>query len=162
MDLHASYPVTQFLAKANVSAGTTNTLTTAPTPAPAPYNIRSKTYSKAAVTNGAVPTVDFGTGQAFKPVPVGSASVFVLAYDAAGVLRVMQGSIETLDGGGGFGAAPQFPAAPDSTCPFAYLLVRVGSGGAAWTFGASNFSGATGVTYTFQDVSAIPDRPQIS
>lgn len=162
MDLHASYPVTQFLGKANLAAGTTNTLTTVPVPAPTPYNIRSKGYSKAALTNAAVPTTDFNTGRAFTAVGVNQGSVFVCAYDAAGTLRVVQGTTENLDSAGGWINPPQFPAVPDTACPFGYIMIRVGSTGAAWTFGTSNFSAATGVTYNFQDVSAIPDRPQIA
>lgn len=160
-DLHASYPVSQFLGKANLAAGTTNTLTTTPVPAPTPYNIRSKGYSRAALTNAAVPTVDFATGKAFIPVAPNQGSVFVCTYDAAGTLRVCQGTVEALDGAGGWINPPQFPAPPDTTCPFAYIMVRVGTNGAAWSFGASNFSGATGVTYNFQDISALPDRPQV-
>ena len=165
-DLHASYPVSQFLGKANLQAGTTNTLTTVPVPAPTPYNIRSKGYSRAALTNAAVPTVDFASATNanpanFRPIPPGFGSVFVTCFDAAGTLRVCQGTVEALDGAGGWVNPPQFPAPPDTVCPFGYIMVRVGANGSTWNFGTSNFSGATGVTYTFTDISALPDRPQI-
>ena len=155
MDNLAFYSFTGATSKAGVTAGTTSTVSITPTPAPLSYVIRGKMYNKAAVTNAATPTVDYNTGKAFLPVPVGGSSVFVLSLDAAGVIRAQQGSVDPN------GGIPQFPVIPDNTAPISYIVVNVGPTGAAWTFGASNLSGATGVTYSFQDVGGgLPDRPQ--
>lgn len=156
MDNLANSPVTQALTKANLAAGTTNTLTFSAMT----YAIRGKMYSRAALTNGATPTTDFATGKAFNPVGPNQGSVFVVAIDTAGVLRVVQGSTEQLDGAGTWVNLPQFPGVPDTSCAIGYIMVRVGSTGSAFTFGSSNLSGATGVTYSFTDLSMMPDRPQ--
>ncbi len=157
MDNLAFYSFTGATTRAVLSAGTTSTITTAPSPTPQSYAIRGKGYSKAAVTNAATPTVDYNTGKAFVPVPVGGSSVFVISLDAAGTIRAQQGSVDPA------GGIPQFPVIPDNTAPIGYVVVNVGATGAAWTFGTSNLSGATGVTYAFQDVmGGLPDRPQAS
>ncbi len=151
--------------KAGLSAGTTTTYTTANT---VQYAIKGKAFSKAAVTNGATPVVDVAFNAAFKPQPIGTGSVYVLGFDAAGTLRVTQGSIETLDITGAFVRAPQFPSPVDAYAPFAYMVVRAAPATAAvpavatWTFGTNNNSGVTGVTITFTDIMVLPDRPQIA
>ena len=159
MDNLSTFPVTQVLSKAGLSAGTTTTYSTTAT---VTYAIRSKLYTKTAVTNGATPTADATTGLAFVPVPVNSGSVFVFGFDASGNIKVSQGQVQALDVSGAFVTAPQLPVVPDTVAPFGYLVVKVGSTGSTWTFGSSNLSGATGVTYAFQDVTALPDRPQIA
>lgn len=163
MDNLSSAPVTQAFGTAGLAAGTTTTYTLAPSPAPLPFAIRSKTYTKAAVTNAATPTTDLQTGVAFKPVPVGSGSVFVWGVNASGAVGVAQGSIEALDVSNNFILAPQQPALPDTYCPIAYLTVKVGSTGAAWTLGTSNLAGPpTGVVFAFANLSMPVDRPQIA
>ena len=81
----------------------------------------------------------------------------------------MQGSITALDGSSADGAvakfinAPQFPIVPSTLCPFAYVVVKVGSGGAAWTFGASNLAGPpSNVGIAFQNVMTMPGFPQVA
>lgn len=163
MDNLANTPVTQCFGKAGLAAGTTTTYSLAPSPAPLPYAIRSKTFTKAAVTNAATPTTDVVTGLAFRPVPVNMGSVFLWGVNAAGTVAVAQGSIEALDVAGLFVLAPQQPVLPDGFCPIAYHTVRVGSTGAAWTLGTSNLAGPpTGVTFAFVDVTMPPDRPQVA
>lgn len=151
-------PVTQCMNKAGTGAGTTTTISVANA---VNYAIRSKLYLKAAGANQATPTIDITTKKAFRSCPVGSNTVYILGYDAAGNLQAAQGSIETGDGAGGFGLPPQFPVVDDTVCPIAYVLVRVATGGAPWTLGASATAGATGVTYGYQDIALVPDRPQI-
>lgn len=157
-----SQGLTQCLSKASLAAGTTTTFNTT---GATQYCIRSKMFSTAAAANAATPTLDSNTGKAFKPVNPNKGSVFVFAYDgqatAAAAIKVFQGTIEDLDAAGGFTRAPEMPSLPDTVCPIAYMLVQVGSAGSAWTFGASNQSGATGVNYTRQDISLVPDRPQL-
>lgn len=149
--------------KAALAAGTTTTFSTTGATL---YCIKGKAYSTAAGSNAATPTLDGNTGKAFLPVPINKGSVFVYAYDgsstAANAIEVYQGTIVDLDAGGNFTSAPEFPALPDNVCPFAYELIQVASNGSAWTFGASNQSGVTGVTFTRQDIMVLPDRPQIS
>lgn len=149
--------------KATLAAGTTTTFSTTGSTV---YSIRGKMFSTAAAANAATPTLDGNTGVAFKAVNTNKGSVFVFAYDgqatAAAAIKVYQGTIEDLDLDGNFVKAPQFPMLPDTVCEFAYLIIKVGTTGSAWTMGVSNQAGATGVTYFRQDISVIPDRPQIS
>ncbi len=65
MDNLANYPVTMALGKASLVAGTTTTITTTGTLA---YTIKSKAYTRAALTNSATPTVDYADGLAFTPL----------------------------------------------------------------------------------------------
>jgi hypothetical protein len=154
--------------KAGLVAGTTTTYSI--TANPLNYVLRSKWYSKATVTNGATPTTDANTGLAFTPIAFpasalvgGQGSVFVFGYDAAGNIKVAQGSVEQLDVAGKFVNAPKFPNLLDTITPFGYLVVTLGATAVAnWTFGTNNLSGVTGVTYAFQDVFVLPDRPQVS
>lgn len=147
------------LSKAALAAGTTTTFSTTGTTV---YSIRGKAYSKAAVTNGASPTVDYATGQPFIPVPKGNGCVHMIGFDAAGNMRAVQGAIVPLDPDGNFINASQFGSLPNDFCPVGYQVVKVSNAAAgAWTFGASNNSGVAGVTYAIQDLIALPDRPQI-
>jgi hypothetical protein len=144
------------MVKAGAAAGTTTTLTTGALS----IVIQGKYYTVAAATNGAATTTDGITGAAFAPVPVGGAQLYVVAYTAAGARKICQGpvlnSYPVLGGSG----ALDFPNLPDELCAVAYVIVAVGSTGAAWTWGTSNLSAATGVTYTFQDVAWLPPKPQ--
>ena len=183
MDYQASIPLTMCLSKNVLQAGTTTTVTTVPTGATSQvtvYVIKGKIYNKAALTNVATPTVDFSTGTAFKPIPIpntapntalGYGCVFTVGLNAAGTLKVVQGTIEALDVSGNFINAPQFGgvgvAGPNSGnsdfCPIGYIIVQLGATAVAtWTFGTNNLSSVTGVTYTFVDVCTLPDRPQVS
>lgn len=150
--------------KAGLAAGTTTTYST--TAAPLLYCIKGKAYSKTAVTNGATPTVDVTDGLAFTPQAIGQASVYVFCFNAAGTIGVAQGSIENQDVSGNLIRPPQFPVLPDTYVPFGYMLVRLAPATATtpavapWLFGTNNNSGVTGVTYAFDDLMLMPDRPQ--
>lgn len=152
------------------SAGTTTTLTTATT---CLISIRGKRTLTLAATNAATPTTDAVTGAAFVPVTASKGCIFVLCYDgtsttAATALKVVQGSLYDLDGATNGATAlfltpPNFPFVPDTLCPFAYLVTKVGASGSTWTFGASNLTGPpSNVLHTFVDVTVLPDRPQVS
>lgn len=154
-----AYNLTLCLCKAALAAGTTTTYSTTGTTV---YAIKGKAYSVAAATNAATPTTDANTGAAFVAVGVNKGSVFVWGYNAAGAVKVAQGEVNDIDAAGNFVSAPEFPGLPDDFCAFAYLVVKVGSTGSAWTMGSSNLSGATGVTYAFQDVAGLPSRPQVA
>lgn len=144
--------------KAGLAVGTTTTLTTANTQL---YGIKGKGFTKAAVSNEATPTLDSNTGLAFVPIQINKGSVFVIARDAAGTLRATQGAIETLDVNAAFQNLPQMAYGPDTLSYIGAVTVKVGTTGAAWTFGVSNFSGPpTGVAFVFTDfIGGIPDRP---
>lgn len=169
----SNYPITMCLSAASLAAGTTTTYTASALTGV----VRSKIFLRAAAANTATPTSDVVTALPFKPQTFpanansgGTGSVYVFCYvgapgptTAASNIRVAQGTIEALDINGNFINLPQFPVLPDNVFPFGTLFVRLGPTAVAnWTFGTSNLSGVTGVTYNFQDVAMIPDRPQSS
>ena len=165
MDALSQVPLTMCTSKATAAAGTTTTFSTTGSTL---YCIKGKAFTTSAAANAATPTTDAATAATFVAVPVSYGCVFVLCYDgtsttAATAIKVVQGAQQALDASGNFVNAPQFPAIPDTLCPFAYLVTKVGSTGAAWTFGASNLAGPpTGVTHTFVDIMTLPGRPQVS
>lgn len=159
MDIQQQAPLTLCLGKVTLAAGTTTTLSNTGTIV---FAIRSKAYSASALSNTATPTTDIATGVAFVPVLANQGSIFVVGLSAAGGLVVAQGSVTPLDVNAAFITAPQFGGFPLNFCPIGYIVIKAGSTASAWTFGSSNLSGATGLTYTFVDVISIPDRPQIS
>lgn len=177
MDYQSAIPVTMNFTKAALAAGTTTTISTTGTTT---FAIKGLFYTKTAITNGATPTTDYATGLAFKPIPIpntapnlglGYGSVYVVGFDHSGNIKVIQGTIEALDVSGNFINAPQFggvgPQGSGSTdndfCPIGYIVVKLGATAVAtWTFGTNNLSSVTGVTYSFQDVSTLPDRPVVA
>jgi hypothetical protein len=173
MDNQAFAPVTMCMSKVTLAAGTTTTLSTTGTTT---YAIRGKAYTKSAITNGATPTTDWATGNAFLPVKANNGSVFMVGLDHSGNLKCIQGTVTPLDGivsSNLFITAPQFgglgPSGNATTdndfCPIGYLVIQAGTTADAttgWIFGTSNMSSVTGITYTFVDVIGMPDRPQVS
>jgi hypothetical protein len=170
MDGQSLQPITMSLSKVTLAAGTTTTLSTTGTTT---YCIRSKAYTFSAWTNQATPTLDYATGLAFIPVLPNQGSIFLIGVDAAGTMRVIQGTVVALDNTGAFINAPTFgglsPAGSITSttgnfCPVGYLVIKAGSTAAAggWLFGTNNMSSVTGITYTFQDCVGEPDRPQIA
>jgi hypothetical protein len=164
MDVLMQAPAALCTTKAGLAVGTTTTLTTANTQI---FSIKGKAFSVAAAANEATPTTDAVTGAAFVAVGVSKASVFLVGRNAAGAMKAAQGQIVDLNGIAGSNAlkfdVPQFPAMPDDFTPYGYIIVKVGTTGAAWTFGTSNFAGPpTGVVFTIVDVMTMPDRPQAS
>lgn len=160
MDNLANVQLTAALTKAGLSAGTTSTLTTTAT---VQYMIRGKMYSKAAITNSASPIVDFTTGLPFVPLSANQGTIVVIGYDAAGNVRASQGNIQPLDINGNFLYAPQYPALLDNFAPIGYIVLKAGATlSGTFTFGTNNLSGVTGMTYTFQDVGMLTDRPQVA
>ena len=160
MDNLQQAPVTLCVVKAGLAAGTTNTYSTVGATV---YGIKGKAYSKAAATNGALPVIDRASNVAFAPMAVNQGAIVTFAYDAAGNVRCAQGQMQSLDVAGNFVISPQFPIVTDTDCVFGYLVLKAGATLAApFVFGTSNLSGVTGVTYAFQDVLSLPDRPQVS
>lgn len=170
MDSQQFVPVTMCLSKVTLAAGTTSTLSNTGTTT---FAIRGKAYTKAAMANAVTPTLDWGTGLAFIPVPANYGSIYTVGFDSTGALRCIQGTVTPLDAAGAFITAPQFggfgPSGSGSTnndfCPVGYIIIKAGSTASSapgWLFGTNNMSGVTGITYTFVDVITLPDRPQIS
>lgn len=165
MDNLASYPITgKFSHTVLVKDSAAKTLSSTNR---FDFAIKSKSYTKAALTNAATPTTDANTAAAFVRVGTNEGSVFVIALDKDGNIKAVQGSVVALDVAGNFIQAPQFPIVPDTQAPIGYLIVKAGSTAAAkasgWLFGTSNFTGVTGVTATLVEVlGGLPDRPQVA
>jgi hypothetical protein len=141
------------------TGATTFTATPVGTAAAISFCIKGKAFTKATIAGGATPTTDAVTAAAFPPLAANQGTIVVLGLNAAGTILAAQGSIEGLDSGGNFQVAPQFPSLPDTMCPFAYIVVKDGATGGAWTFGTSNWN-ATGITATPVSVMMLPARPQ--
>lgn len=163
--LNSVVPDTRSTVNAGFVAGTTSTYTTTATTAGV---INGKWITGlAAQTATATPTTDATTGAAFVALAVNQCCAIVFGTNAAGVIKMSQGPIlGTLTGVtttvGGFLDAPQFPALPDDFCPMAYTLVRTAPSAAAWTPGTSSWTASGVSATTFQNVSTLPSRPQIS
>lgn len=144
------------------AAGTTSTISTTNA---INFCIKSKSYTKAALSNAATPTVDINTGVAFPAIPANFGAVIVIGVNAAGTLAASQSGLQALDVNGNFIIAPQFPQLPDTFAPFAYEVVKAGataSSAPGWVFGSSNQASVTGITYAFQDIAMALSRPQVS
>ena len=165
MDALASIPLTINLANAGLVAGTTSTYTTTVTTTCA---INGKFATTLGVqTNTASPTTDATTGAAFVALAANQATVLVWGTNAAGAIKLAQGSIVATEVGvtttvGGFITAPAFPSLPDDFCPIGYQLVRVSPTGAAFTAGTTQWA-ASGITCgVIKNVATLPGRPQIA
>lgn len=162
MDYLQSVPFTMAFGKATLAAGTTSTLSTTGT---LPYAIRSKAYSRSALTNSATPTTDAATAAAFTGVKANKGCVFLVGLNAALALQCVQGTITDLDAAGAFVSAPNFGVPPSDFCPIGYIVIKAGATAnntTGWVFGTSDMASVTGITYTFVDVVGIPDRPQVA
>lgn len=149
---------------AGVAAGTTSTITTTAATNAAIAGVFGTQLALGA--NQAAPTLDATTGKAFNALQPGQATTLVIGINAAGALRMAQGTIEkTLPGAtttpGGFDVLPQFPGLPDDFVALAYAVVRTAPAAAAWTPGTSSWA-ASGVVATFRNVTELPTRPQAS
>jgi hypothetical protein len=159
MDVYAQAPITLCLGNATLVAGTTSTITNSAVA----YTINGKTYSKAGVSNGATPTTDAATGLAFVPLTANKGCTFLIGYNAANVMLVTQGDLVDLSPAGNFMYAPNFGPVPNDFCPVGYEVVKAGSTAVgSWTFGTSVQTPLTGMTYTFTNITTLPDRPQVS
>lgn len=150
---------------AGLVAGTTSTYTTT---ASTSVSINGKFATVlTAQTNAASPTTDAVTGVAFVPMAQNKATVLVWGINAAGAIKLAQGSVENTVVGvtttvGDFINAPQFPPIPDDFCPIAYALVRTAPSAAAFTAGTSSWTASGVTTSTFKNVSTLPDWPQVA
>lgn len=178
MDAQSAHPITMCFTKAGLAAGSTSTLTQTLAGGATSniITIRGKMYSVAALSNTATPTTDWASGKAFTPVLANQGCIFMVGFDHSGNFRCVQGTVTPLDTitvPGNFLTASQFggmgPSGSGSTdndfCPIGYVVIQAGSTAnntTGWVFGTNNMSGVTGITYTFVDISMMPDRPQVS
>ena len=152
--------LTMCTAKVTLAAGTTTTISNTGT---IPFCINGKAYSRAAMTNVATPTTDIATGAAFPGFTANKGTVVVIGLDASGNVRAAQGQIKDLDVSGNFIVAPELPTLPANICPIGYIVLKGGATlSGTFTFGSSNLSGVTGMTYTFGDLMTMPSRPIVS
>jgi hypothetical protein len=136
-------------------AGAVTTIATANT---LQYCVNGIALTAVAIVGGAMPIVDHATLLPFPALAANQGTVIVFGLDAAGTLRVCQGSIEALDSAGNFFRAPQFPVMPDTDTPFAYAIIKDGATGGPFTVGTSVWN-TVGLTYSIKDVMMLPDRP---
>lgn len=139
-------------------SGAVNTHTTTAT---INYAIDGVLRQKTSITGGTTPTTDANTGLAFPALTTSKGTVVVWGLNAAGSVRLAQGTIESLDAGNAFVRAPQFPAIPTDFVPFAYSVLKLSSAGTTVTVGTSNWN-ATGFTNSTKDVAYLPSRPVVS
>ena len=157
--------ITMNLVSAAFVAGTTSTYTTTVSTNAC---INGKfTTTLTAQTNTASPTTDATTTVAFVPLVANQATVLVWGTNAAGTIKLAQGSIVPTEVGvtttaGNFINPPQFPALPDDFVPMAYCLVRTSPTGNAFTAGTTSWTASGITTSTFQNINTLPARPQIS
>jgi hypothetical protein len=130
------FPTTQNLVNAGLVAGTTSTYTTTATTS---CVINGKFGTQlTAQTNTASPTTDANTGAVFTALTANQATVLVWGINAAGAIKLCQGTIVPTETGvtttaGAFITAPNFPVTPDDFCPIGYQLVRTSPTGSAFT-----------------------------
>jgi hypothetical protein len=121
----------------------------------------------AAQTNAASPTTDANTGLAFNALQPNQTCALVFGQTAAGALQLVQGPIIACGVGvtttpGALINEPQFPPLPNNFLPLAYTIVRTAPSAAAWIPGTGAWAASGVVCSTFQNVAALPARPQAS
>lgn len=150
--------------------GTTSTVTIATTTSTSIGGLFSVAYAAAANTAATSPTTNAATGTAFTSMGANKATVIVLGVNAAGAVRLAQGSVVDTEVGvtttkGAFKLAPQFPLLPDDFCAIGYGLIRTAPDAAAWTCGTSSwtasgiYTGLNGTTTMAQVNGTLPGRP---
>jgi len=164
---------TQNHINSGVAFGTTSTVTVATTTSTSILGIFSTAYAAANNAAATSPTINAGTGTAFTAMGANKATVIVFGVNAAGAVRMAQGSVVDTETGvtttvGAFRLAPQFPLLPDNFCPVGYGLVRTAPDAAAWTCGTSSWTasglnvGLNGTTTMAQCNGSLPDRPALA
>ena len=170
-DLRTNRGRTMSPTNVGLALGTTSTYTTTASTACSIDSLFGVVLT--AQTNTATPTTDAASGSAFLPLTPNKATVIVFGVNAAGAIKMAQGSIVPTEIGvtttkGAFINAPQFPNLPDDFCPVGYALVRTAPSAATWTAGTSSwtasgvFSGINGTTTCAQVNGTLPERPVLA
>lgn len=143
------------LSHSGLAAGTTNTVSTGALV----ISLNGRTYSVGAAANGAAITTDAVTGVAFLPLILNQVCTFVIGYDKALARKIVQGPVSGDLAFGSKDGAAAFPIIPETICPVGYILARGGPTlVSTWTFGVSNNSAVTGMTWTFVPVAWLPSK----
>jgi hypothetical protein len=121
----------------------------------------------AAQTNAASPTTDANTGLAFNALQPNQCCALVFGQTAAGALRLVQGPIIACALGvtttpGALINDPQFPPLPNDFLPLAYTIVKTAPSAVPWIPGTGAWAASGVVASTFQNIGALPARPQVS
>lgn len=124
------------------------------------YAINGIAYRLAAVTDGATPTSD-QEGVVLTALAVSEGCALLWLVDAAGLVSLMQGATEGLDGADAFEFAPEFPEMPEGTVAFAYSILVNAAAGSEFIIGTDNWN-QTGMTATHTNIMVLPSRPQTS
>lgn len=159
-------PVTMCNTKAGLAAGTTVTISTVNAAVTSiQYAINGVMYAVAVGANQSIAgALDATTGAVFVGIAKNQGSVFVAGYNAAGTLKLAQGSIEALDASGAFLNLPRLPSLPDDFCPVGLFTIKLASTYVAnplWTLGTATgtLAATTGMTLAFKDLATLPGRP---
>jgi len=130
------------------------------------YCVKGRAGRKAATTDGASPTTDANTGDAFTALAASQGCWFVWCLQLDGTVKVAQGEIRNLvadgtnDNDADFehdNAIPPYPTVPADCCPFAIQLVKNAEDGSAWIFGTDDWN-QTGLNDLIEDILTMPDR----
>lgn len=154
-------PLSMCISAPVLTKGTTTTLTTTNA---IDITIKGRTYTKAALSNTAMPTTDILTSAAFVPVPAGYGCIFILGMNAALTVVMAQSALYpisgTTDGATAKFApnAPALPMLPDTYVPFGFAVTLVGSGASTFTPGTTTWTTGSSIATTWGDLSMMPDR----
>ncbi len=164
-NLNFDYGTTRNYASAGLVAATTSTWTSTVTTNCAINGKFCTTLAPA--TAAASPTSDASTGLPFVPLQPNQACMLVFGQNAAGQIRLCQGPITPTSLGvtttpGALILDPQFPALPNDFVALAYTIVRTAPSAAPWTPGTGSWTASGVVASTFQNISDLPNRPQVS
>lgn len=122
------------------------------------FAIDGKVYLKATASGAATPTTEAASGTLV--LATGYGTVIVWTVNSSGTVALYRGETQALDAGNNFVDAPEFPALPDTVCPFAYTVHKNYSG-SNFTIGTTNWNTAS-TAHATQNVIYLPSRPQIS
>lgn len=123
---------------------------------------------KTQITGASAPTVDVaktafnGTSTAFTAQNASTAAVYVFTLDASGNVGVAQGPVKAWTDTSANSTALDFPALPDTVTPFAYVVIKNGATGSAWTFGTGLWNATGVVVDPVVNVSLLPGSEAIT
>lgn len=122
------------------------------------FVLDGKVYLKATASGAATPTTEAAGGTLVLANLY--ATVIVWAVDSGSTVKLYRGETVPVDAAGNILDAPEFPALPDTVCPFAYTIHKNYSG-SSFTIGSTNWNTAS-TAHATQNVMFLPSRPQIS
>lgn len=124
--------------------------------------------AKTQITGASAPTTDVaknafnGSSTPFTPLTASTAAVYVFTLDASGAVGVAQGPVKAWTDTSANSTALDFPALPDTVTSFAYVVIKLGTTGTAWTFGTSLWNATGVVVDSVVNVSLLPGGEAIT